>query len=97
MAMRIGLRARPLRVSMYSAGRMFGIETAGQDAVRGELLDASREHAWGQAGKACFKVLKTPRLVQEQVAQNEDSPAVAMMSSVLAIEQRMEYFLSFHL
>ena len=56
---------------------MVCIKAAGENAVRSELFDASGEHAWREAGQAGFEVLESPGLVEEQITQNEDGPAIA--------------------
>lgn len=56
---------------------MISIEPAGENAVRGKVLDAGREHAGSDAGQTGFKVLESARGMEKEIAEDEDSPSVA--------------------
>ena len=64
------------RKQILGARGMIGVETAGEDAVGGQFLDAGGEDAGGEAGKAGFKVLEAPCGMEEEISEDEDGPAV---------------------
>src|SRR3569833_2482318 len=62
---------------ILGARRVSGVQPALDDPVLLELLESPRENARHEAGERIGEVLKSPGALQEEVAENEDSPAIA--------------------
>jgi hypothetical protein len=62
---------------VFEPRRVVRIISARNDRVGFQILQSSRQNTRRQARKCGLEILESSRFVEEQITQNQDSPAVA--------------------